>query len=195
MSDLNWLNQAGILRDGSDPLKTWLKNAIGAAGLVQELEVFQRALAELDAVPPAPGRDPDQEERRPYGTAADVVSQAYEIRLTDEIADLRSKAAQLTLPDLRSVIDVLTDTLHSPGQIHSIVAMSGLTDVRYPVGWANARQLWIAVFQAVLQAPGETCAALLDNIGDNLGFRSKGALAMALRESGRRADRRAGHGC
>ncbi len=42
VSDLNYLNEAGILSDGSDPLRTWLNNAIDAAGGVQEEAVFQR---------------------------------------------------------------------------------------------------------------------------------------------------------
>jgi biotin carboxyl carrier protein len=52
--DLNYLNEVGILSDGSDPLKTWLNNAIEAAGGVQEEAVFRSALAELDR----PTRDP-----------------------------------------------------------------------------------------------------------------------------------------
>lgn len=48
VSDLNHLNEAGILRDGSDPLEIWLKNAVDATGGVQEETLFREALAELD---------------------------------------------------------------------------------------------------------------------------------------------------
>ena len=54
VSDLNYLNDAGVLSNGSDPLKTWLRNALDAAGGVQEVTVFQNALTELDQ----PARDP-----------------------------------------------------------------------------------------------------------------------------------------
>jgi hypothetical protein len=54
VSDLNYLNDAGVLSGGSDPLRIWLKNAIGAAGGVQEVAVFRNALTELDQ----PTRDP-----------------------------------------------------------------------------------------------------------------------------------------
>lgn len=55
--DLNHLNEAGVLKDRSDPLETWLKNAIRAAGHMQEEEVFQRALLELSQpAPPRPRR-------------------------------------------------------------------------------------------------------------------------------------------
>ena len=64
VSDLNYLNEAGILGDGSDPLRTWLSNAINAAGGVQEVAVFRSALAELDQ----PTRDPHDVSQGSSGT-------------------------------------------------------------------------------------------------------------------------------
>jgi endonuclease G len=47
--DLDYLNNAGILTDSSDPLKTWLNSAIELAGEVHEVEVFQRMLDQLQS--------------------------------------------------------------------------------------------------------------------------------------------------
>jgi hypothetical protein len=47
VQDLNCLNDAGVLSDGSDPLRTWLINAINSSGGVREAEVFERTLAIL----------------------------------------------------------------------------------------------------------------------------------------------------
>ncbi len=55
------------------------------------------------------------------------------------------------------------------GQVQMIVALSGLTGVRYPVAYADATQLWVAVFEAVLDAPPETFATLLEAISDEPG--------------------------
>lgn len=46
--DLNWLNDAGFLTDGTDPLKRWLTNAVDATGGVEDARLFQRAIDELD---------------------------------------------------------------------------------------------------------------------------------------------------
>src|SRR5262245_23676853 len=48
--DLDYLDNAGILGDGSYPLKIWLSNAIELAGDRQEVEVFQRMLGQLQPV-------------------------------------------------------------------------------------------------------------------------------------------------
>jgi endonuclease G len=49
-SDLHWLNESRPLRDGSDPLDTWLRNAHRSAGGVQDGEVFHEALTELQQI-------------------------------------------------------------------------------------------------------------------------------------------------
>jgi hypothetical protein len=63
--------------------------------------------------------------------------------------------------------------------------MSGLTGITFPIDHADARQLWIAVFQAALDAPPETFAALLESIFDGLRARPKAALDAALCEVSR----------
>jgi hypothetical protein len=65
------------------------------------------------------------------------------------------------------------------------VSVSGLSGVRYPVGQASARQLWIAVFEAALDAPPETFAMLLETVSDSLGARPKADLEVALCEVSR----------
>jgi len=181
VSDLNYLNEAGILSDGSDPLEIWLTNAIDAAGGVQEEEVFRRALAELKQ----PARDPDDVSRDHPDTAA-VQFQPSRNSLIDEITGRGCGVpSRLALADLRPVIDVVADSLTSLSQVRTTISMSGLTGITFPIDHADARQLWIAVFQAALDAPPETFAALLESIFDGLRARPKAALDAALCEVSR----------
>ncbi len=53
--DLNWLNEAGLLEDGTDPLAIWLRSAYRAAGGVQKAAVFRRALDQLQQPPEVVG--------------------------------------------------------------------------------------------------------------------------------------------
>jgi Effector-associated domain 5/Biotin-requiring enzyme len=64
-SDIHHLNQVGIIRDGTDPFKIWLENAIGAIGGVQDEEVFRTALDELRR----PIQDLRDASRNPSGTS------------------------------------------------------------------------------------------------------------------------------
>lgn len=60
-SDLDRVNDARVLGDDSDPLRTWLKNALAASGGDVAAEIFREALDELDRLPdnrPLPGRLP-----------------------------------------------------------------------------------------------------------------------------------------
>lgn len=180
VSDLNYLNETGILNDGSDPLRTWLSNAIDAAGGVEEEGVFRKALAELDQQ----ARNPGVASRRSPGTA--VRSQPSLDSLIEEITGRGvGGSPRLTLADLRPVIRVAASHLADLAQVQMIVALSGLTGVRYPVAHADATQLWVAVFDAVLDAPPETFATLLEVISDNLRPRPKAELDAALREVSR----------
>lgn len=90
----------------------------------------------------------------------------------------------LTLADLRQVIDIVSERLHDKAQVDSIVSVSNLGLVRYPTGLADSKQLWRAVFEAALDEPPETLVLLLNNIRDSLGTRSRRALEVALREVG-----------
>jgi hypothetical protein len=57
--DLNALNAAGTLLDGSRPLAAWLANAVALCGLRQEAAVFQAELAKFRLVAgPAHGGTP-----------------------------------------------------------------------------------------------------------------------------------------
>jgi Effector-associated domain 5 len=171
MLDLNYLNEAGILTDGSDPLRIWLSNAVDAAGGVQEEEVFRRALTELDRQVPE----------------TSVQAQPSLDSLIDEITGRGATVPpRLTLADLRPVIEVAVKNLVFQDQVRTVVLVSGLTDVRYPVSPANARDLWVAVFAAALDAPPETLALLLTEVSGSLGARPKADLEAALREVGRR---------
>jgi len=90
----------------------------------------------------------------------------------------------LTLADLRQVINFVSQKLREKDQIDSIVSISNIGYVRYPIGRADARQLWAAVFEAALDEPPATLMLLLDNIRDSLGTRSRSTLENTLRELG-----------
>jgi hypothetical protein len=90
----------------------------------------------------------------------------------------------LSLADLRQVINVVSQKLQDKGQVDSIVSVSNIEYVRYPTGRADARQLWTAVFEAALDEPPATLILLLNNIRDSLGARSRSALEVVLREVG-----------
>jgi hypothetical protein len=90
---------------------------------------------------------------------------------------------ELTVTDLRPVINFVAGKLGSKDQIESVLP-DGLDNVRYPVGRANAIQLWRAVFEAALDEPPEVLASLFVNICDHLGTTSRGGLKEALREVG-----------
>ena len=95
-----------------------------------------------------------------------------------------ANSAEMTLPDLRPLINVVAEALPDKSQIDSILAMSGLSNVRYPTGRADAMRLWVAVFEAALEAPSDELAALLAIIRDALGTHSRGTIEIALREVG-----------
>src|SRR5262249_26998737 len=92
--------------------------------------------------------------------------------------------ARLALYDLRSVINVVAEAFPEKGQIDSIASACGLRNVRYPVGLADEKQLWRAVFKAALEARPEVMAALLNIIGDDIPDRWRDALTEALHEVG-----------
>jgi hypothetical protein len=91
---------------------------------------------------------------------------------------------KLTLPDLSSVIDVVAGSLTSMGQARTAVTMSEVSGVRFPVDFADAKELWIPIFQAALDGPDETLAKLLNYISGTLGAQSKVELENALRTVG-----------
>ena len=60
-SDLDKINDAGVLTNDSDPLRTWLENALHASGEDVRGQIFQEALDELERLPgnqPPPARLP-----------------------------------------------------------------------------------------------------------------------------------------
>jgi hypothetical protein len=91
---------------------------------------------------------------------------------------------KLTLPDLSPVIDIVAGSLTSMGQARTAVTMSEVSGVRFPVDFADAKELWIPVFQAALDGPDETLAKLLNYISGTLGAQSKVELENALRTVG-----------
>lgn len=91
---------------------------------------------------------------------------------------------KLTISDLGPVIDVVAQKLPDQNQVGMIVTLCGLQSaVSYPMATANAKQLWVAVFQAALDASQETVAHLLNQIWESLPG-SKSLLDGALREVG-----------
>jgi nucleoside phosphorylase len=60
LRDLDTLNVAGSLTDGSVPLAIWLSNAVASAGLRAEAAVFHAALGQLRG--PGPPRPPERRE-------------------------------------------------------------------------------------------------------------------------------------
>lgn len=92
---------------------------------------------------------------------------------------------ELTLSDLRPVLDVVAKALEDESQIISIKDRTeGLGNVRFPSGPASSRERWTAVFKAALDERPETLALLLFNIRNDLGTRSAGELAEALDKVG-----------
>jgi hypothetical protein len=74
LSDLNALNAAGKLRDGSLPLAVWLDNATVLAGMQMQAEVFARVREEVCRVPEAPRLQPPKLPLGPGRTVAGEVS-------------------------------------------------------------------------------------------------------------------------
>lgn len=90
----------------------------------------------------------------------------------------------LTLPDLRPVIDVVSGHLAEDGQRLSILREVRIPNIRSPVGAASQPQQWTAVFEAALDESPETLGKLLNAIKATLGQRANKDLKAALAEVG-----------
>lgn len=116
-SDLNQLNRMGVIRDGSVPLVTWLKNARRLAGLRRQAETFEEALDKLIVVDGAPrGMAVDarsREDSQPMDTSRALLVTVLHAPEEDTFANaLRKHAAALTN---RGEIQLWFEGMASPG--------------------------------------------------------------------------------
>jgi len=98
-----------------------------------------------------------------------------------EVATVSRDINGLTLANLREVISIVAERLHSQGQVESAATFCQLK-ARFPTANADAGQLWEAVFAAALEE--EKLISLITYVRDHLGLRPKRQLESALRDIG-----------
>ncbi len=97
---------------------------------------------------------------------------------------VKTDGEKLTISDLGPVINIVAQKLPDQNQVKMIVTLCDLESaVSFPMGTANAKQLWVAVFQAALDTSQETVAYVLNQIWESI-IGSKSSLDGALREVG-----------
>lgn len=89
---------------------------------------------------------------------------------------------ELTLDDLRKVVDIVAKALTGENLPRSIATTSGVSDPPLPSGPTQSLDRWEPVFRAALEGSPETLAMLLKNIRRTVADSHRGRIDHALQE-------------